>query len=269
MNFRLLTYNILDGGVGREEYIRETLRATQPDVILLQEIGSAAFIERLAADLGFNFFVARANLHLARHHDKSYSLDRRNVALLSRWPIANAVAHTKFPAWNVFLESQIEYAPNRKLDITGVHLRPGSLPYTEFIRAAEVNALIRRLKARGATYSLIAGDFNTLNSGDQPNFAAFPPTLRRIVQTQLRFFKPFALPKFARASFTDCFRQLQPAEPGYTLPPPNPHIRLDYVFANANLAGCLKKCFVVREPSAVLHGSDHYPLLAEFELPDS
>lgn len=266
MNFRLVTYNVLDGGVGREEFISSALRAARPDVILLQEIGHADFVERLAAELRMQFFVARANLHLARHHDKSYTLDRRNVAILSRWPLKSAIGFSGFPAWNVFLEAQVEYAPERFLDITGVHLRPGSVPYTEFIRAAEVKALVRRIQNRQARYSLVAGDFNSLNKDDLPDFTRFPPTLRRIVRAQLRYFKPFALPRFAAGGFTDCYRTLHPNEPGYTLPPPQPYVRLDYIFANSSLADCLKECSVVETPEAVLHGSDHYPLLADFEV---
>jgi exonuclease III len=71
---------------------------------------------------------------------------------------------------------------------------------------------------------------------------------------------------YLSAGFTDCFRRLNPNDDGFTLPPPFPNARLDYLFANAILAPRLSSCRVVREPAAVLQASDHYPVVAEIEL---
>jgi endonuclease/exonuclease/phosphatase family metal-dependent hydrolase len=51
LNLRLLTYNILDGGVGREAAISEVIRAAAPDVVVLQEVMQPLLLERIAATL--------------------------------------------------------------------------------------------------------------------------------------------------------------------------------------------------------------------------
>jgi exonuclease III len=68
------------------------------------------------------------------------------------------------------------------------------------------------------------------------------------------------------SGLTDCYRYLHPIEDGFTIPTPYPKVRLDYIFANAHLLPALQRCDVVIEPSVVRQASDHYPLLAEFEL---
>jgi exonuclease III len=65
--------------------------------------------------------------------------------------------------------------------------------------------------------------------------------------------------------YTDCFRTLHPGDDGFTLPTHEPQVRLDYMFADSRLAPSLKKCVVVRSDVAV-SASDHYPLVATFDL---
>ena len=42
--------------------------------------------------------------------------------------------------------------------------------------------------------------------------------------------------------------------------------RYDYVFAEAGLAPRLRDCHVVKDLPGIAAASDHYPLVAEFEL---
>ena len=46
MMFRLLTYNILNGGVGRTEQLAKVINACAPDLVLLQEATNAAAAAR-------------------------------------------------------------------------------------------------------------------------------------------------------------------------------------------------------------------------------
>src|SRR5262245_4861294 len=50
--FRLLTYNIKDGGHGRVAAIASVINASAPDVVLLQEATDPANVERIAAATG-------------------------------------------------------------------------------------------------------------------------------------------------------------------------------------------------------------------------
>ena len=83
---------------------------------------------------------------------------------------------------------------------------------------------------------------------------------------EVGFVPRWVLNRVQAAGFTDCFRALHPDDEGFTLPPPAPNARLDYLFANPVLAPALRSCSVVREPPVVLHASDHYPVVAEFDL---
>jgi exonuclease III len=62
------------------------------------------------------------------------------------------------------------------------------------------------------------------------------------------------------------FAHLHPDDEGFTLPPPQPNSRLDYILVSDALKSRLVNCWVVRQPPAILKASDHYPVVAEFQL---
>jgi hypothetical protein len=79
-----MTYNILDGGRQREGLIAEVLRATQPDIAILQELAHRDTLKQFATLLNADCFFAPSNT--ARH-----------VGLISRYPINQACSHRPFP----------------------------------------------------------------------------------------------------------------------------------------------------------------------------
>jgi endonuclease/exonuclease/phosphatase family metal-dependent hydrolase len=58
LTFRLMTYNILDGGEGREAAIIEVIREVAPDVVVLQEVMGPAVLERIATTLAMTHRLA-------------------------------------------------------------------------------------------------------------------------------------------------------------------------------------------------------------------
>ena len=52
MPFRLLTYNIRVGGVGRVEPLARIINATAPDLVLLQEATRPDVVKTLASSCG-------------------------------------------------------------------------------------------------------------------------------------------------------------------------------------------------------------------------
>ena len=52
VKMRLLTYNILKGGEGREAEIVEVIRAAAPDVVVVPEVRGVERFRRIAAELG-------------------------------------------------------------------------------------------------------------------------------------------------------------------------------------------------------------------------
>jgi len=108
MSFRVMTYNILDGGVGREPLILEVMRAAQPNIVILHEVGRLETAEALAAALHLNFGFARSN-------------SRRHLAVLSRFPILECHSYHPWPLSTALLEVTIELAAHQPLRLFGVH----------------------------------------------------------------------------------------------------------------------------------------------------
>lgn len=251
---RFLTYNILNGGVGREAYIRAVVETVQPDVAVLQEVYDAGFLKSLGTALGMQAFFGDGN-------------KRRRVGLLSRLPLRAVTSHHPFPPiWRNVLEAEVEYQPGKTLSVIGVHPIASLAWPCEWWRWLEARQILTYAARHVGAPCLIAGDCNAIAPGDHVHTAGMPRWLRLMILLQGNRVYRQSIRAYLSAGFTDCFRRLNPNDDGFTLPPPLPNSRLDYLLANARLAPHLKSCRVVREPAAVLQASDHYPVVAEFEL---
>lgn len=79
-----------------------------------------------------------------------------------------------------------------------------------------------------------------------------------------------AVRSMLRAGYVDCLRALHPRASAFTCPSYQPAVRIDYVFASAQLAGRIARCEVVGRSGELAEtarrASDHFPVLAEFRL---
>lgn len=253
MSFRVMTYNILDGGEGREEYILEALQAVQPDVAVLQEVFSEGFVQNLSVALEMRSFFPHGN-------------GKRRVALLSRLPVISCQSYHRFPIWRNVVEAEIEYQPDKRLWLFGIHPVANLSVICELWRWREAKRIIGRVKPHMTGPCLIAGDFNAIAPNDRVVINQMPEWLKLTILVQGKRVYRFSIRKYLAASLTDCFRAMHPSDEGFTLPPPEPNSRLDYILVNDALKSHLTNCWVVREPSAVLKASDHYPVVAEFQM---
>jgi endonuclease/exonuclease/phosphatase family metal-dependent hydrolase len=248
-----MTYNILNGGENRGSYISDVIQTAQPDVVILQEVYTEEFLKSLAALLGMNYFMGEGN-------------KERKVALLSKFPVRSFQSyHPVFPTWRNFIDAEIEYEPSKTARIVGVHPIANLGIVFEIWRRWEANYILRHVHAYQNTPCLIAGDFNAIAPGETVNIATMPNWLKWIIYLQGNRAYHFSITKLLSAGFVDCFRLLNSDE-GFTLPPPDPNSRLDYVFVNATMRTYLKQCWVIREPAIVNLASDHYPVMAEFSF---
>jgi exodeoxyribonuclease III len=253
MFLRVMTYNILDGGVNREAYILDVVQRAKPDVVILQEVFTEDFLKFLSQSLGMNYFIGGGN-------------KERKVALLSKLLVLSFKSHHPvFPIWRNFIDAEIEYQLNKTVRIIGVHPIANLEIVLEVWRMWEANYIVRHVHNYQDTLCLIAGDFNAIAPRETVKTEAMPEWLKWIMYLQGNRVYHFSLAKFTSAGFTDCFRVLNSDE-GFTLPTPNPNSRLDYIFVNATMKPYLKKCWVVREPDSVNLASDHYPVMAEFSF---
>jgi endonuclease/exonuclease/phosphatase family metal-dependent hydrolase len=248
-----MTYNILDGGENRQSLICEVIKEANPDVVILQEVFAEEFLKSLSQSLGMNYFMGRGN-------------KQRKVALLSTLPVLSFQSHHPiFPIWRNFIDAEIEYEPSRTARFIGVHPMASLGIVFEIWRFWEIRHVARHLQRYENMPCLIAGDFNAIAPRESVRMETMPTWLKWIIFLQGNHVYHFSITKLLSTGFVDCFRSLN-SEEGFTLPPPNPNSRLDYVFVNATMRPYLRKCWVVREPNSVDRASDHYPVMAEFKF---
>jgi exodeoxyribonuclease-3 len=253
VKIRLLTYNILKGGEGREAEIVEVIRATAPDVVVVPEVQEAAPFRQIAAALGMASRLAegRGGMPL-------------RVGLLSRLPILSFHTLHPWPVWPGCIESTVRLADRRSITVFGVHLAAYYPWFLEWWRMYQVRALLRYLRRTAPGLHLLAGDFNTIAPGDRASLRQAPLWVKAQAWFQLGYIPRWALGPLLNAGYVDCFRELHPKEDGFTLPSVHPQVRLDYVFAAPSLKDALRECRVIASPKAVTAASDHLPVLTEF-----
>jgi endonuclease/exonuclease/phosphatase family metal-dependent hydrolase len=250
---KLMTYNILNGGVGREQAILEVISSVQPDVVVLQEVFEASFLDNLGVALNMQPFWVNGNR-------------KRRVALLSRLPILSLRSHHPvFPIWNNVIEASVEYQPGKVLKVFGVHKKADLAIIFEWRRWLEAGYILELTRSHRKLPCLITGDFNAIGPGDTIITARMPSRLKLTLWLQGNRAYRFSIKRYLKAGFTDAFRAMNPADEGFTLPTPRPNSRLDYILVNNALRSHVKQCWVVREPPAVEIASDHFPIVAEFE----
>jgi exodeoxyribonuclease-3 len=164
-------------------------------------------------------------------------------------------------------------SPRGELTAIVAHLNP----FDPDSRLIEARHLAREAVADQPV--LLVGDFNGLSPRDAVEESYYRLPLRvqarhilvnapAIAESPPLDTRAVALLEWA--GFTDVFRKLHPSGPGFTMPtkvnhyPEGARMRIDYVFATPPLAARAKSCEVHQTVETDL-GSDHYPLLAEFE----
>jgi exonuclease III len=249
-----MTYNILNGGIGREQFILKVLEENQPDIIILQEVYESSPIEDFASSLGMESFLALGN-------------SRRHLAILSRFPIVERHSYHPFPpAFKTTLYAKIAHPSGQNIHAFGIHLFPHPFIGFELWRRWETEIALRKALAFDSEPCFLAGDLNAIAPGDRPNTTSWPRLLKTIRFLQGGRLFRFAIRQVLSAGFTDCYRILHPKKQGYTLPTKSPTTRLDYIFANRIFVDHLKSCDIIHNPSETQQASDHYPLLAEFDV---
>jgi exodeoxyribonuclease-3 len=267
----VLAYNLYFGGADRLEAIYEVLSHVNADVIALTEADDKAVVETLAGRLGL-------------HHVWANGSGDRHIATLSRFPIVEWNIYNKPPLTQAVLETKLELPPPtpgtspkdlsgvgegaRHISIFNAHFLPYLLLPFEIRRWQAAGKLLEVIRARQPGPHLIVGDLNTIAPGDRVLQRNNPPRMRRTMLLQFGLIFKLAHPRLIKAGYVDCFRKLHPNDDGFTWMPGNRTTRYDYVLADSTMAAALRKCCVVDDIEAVNKASDHFPLLAEFDLSD-
>lgn len=247
MNLKLLSYNIRFGGRGRESRLAEVIRAISPDLVVFQEATDPLVIERLASATEFPYWSAQ------RSH---------SIAYISRVKLAYHEWHYPAGAKHSFLEIVPE---GNEARIFGLHLSARFSKWDERQRGREIRNLLKGIERHQSGLHVLVGDFNTLAPGEVLEVQKMPAWIRALVWISGRDIQRETIQVMLDAGYVDGFRRLHPEIKGYTFPTWDPHVRLDYVFVPTAFAERLKSCEVVTEAPAVVHASDHLPLLAHLD----
>ena len=251
-DFRLLTYNIKDGGFQRQSFILEVLQHVSPDIVVLQEVMSLAIVEGLADSMGMDYFFAKGN-------------SKRHLALLSRYPISSAESIRPFPPiTRTILDAVLNLGDGDQVQIYGVHLVAHPAFFYEWWRSWELSILARAASDCQSGACLIAGDFNAVDPDDRVDMDTLPLRVKKMLRWQRGRVLRMAMRKMRSIPYRDCFRHLHPNADGYTFPAPKPNVRFDYVFMSPDLKPKLRRCDVVTDIAAVQKASDHYPVVVEY-----
>ncbi len=236
------------------EKVEATIRQMDADVVALQEVENRFYLQRfvdlLLPDMGYNEVV------LLEGNDHR-GID---VAILSRFPVGPVTSHRHlaFPDGEGkpmsfrrdLLRARIEPPGVQPFDMFVVHLKSkGGVPEASLpIRLGEARAIRRicdaLLAERSTARFVICGDFNdTIDS--EP--------IKTIIGTGAGALRP-ATDRLAAADRITYNRE--------------PHrSQIDFVLCSPALAGCLRadSTRIVAGSEATI-GSDHNPLVAEFDL---
>jgi endonuclease/exonuclease/phosphatase family metal-dependent hydrolase len=248
---RVMSYNIALGGVdadgtSRLPLIHEVVRAVRPDVLALQEANA---FDLQAQERLFAFEAATGLRGILGPSPTGFHgglFLRRDLQPLELW--------TEVPPGNRRMELLLRDPAGAELTVCGVHLDAIS-PETRLVGAHYAVA---------APPSIVMGDFNNPRADDPgvaEGFAAWPARRRAGRGGAGVDDRLFAV--FEHAGYVDLYRHLHPGEPGHTVV--GAPLRIDYVFATADLAARATRCDVLRTAETE-QASDHFPLVADFDL---
>jgi endonuclease/exonuclease/phosphatase family metal-dependent hydrolase len=241
---RVLSYNIRRGGAGREAPLASVIRSAAPDIVVLEEATRPDVVECLARETAMPHWSARGG---------------KSLAFLSRVPIASFEAHRPRISRHAFLE----IAPaDSSWRIFGVHLSAVHAAWTERRRSFELRALLREVAQHQHGPHVLIGDFNTVAPGDIFDATRLPRRLRALVWLSGGHIRWRTIADVLAHGYVDMFRSLHPGDVGYTLPTPEPHVRLDYAFVPGGFVDRVRRCDIVMARDAAA-ASDHFPLLLE------
>lgn len=275
---RVATYNVenyldrLSGGRSAKSEeakreVRESIRALQPDVLALQEIGS------LSALLELRDSLAAEGLKLP-HYEFVTGYDTNIfVAILSRFPFAGRSSHTnanflyrgrRFRTTRGFGEVLVQVNKNYSFTLFAAHFksqRPSAQADEDELRLQEARALREivdaRLAADPQANIVVAGDLNDSQNSPSTRWL-IGRGKARLVDSRPSELLNREVASVARAAnrtvaWTHHFAQ----EDTYS--------RIDYMLLSSGMARELRReeTYVLSRPSWGL-GSDHRPLVATF-----
>lgn len=251
---RILSYNILDGGAGREHLLGKVIEAERPDVVGLVEADDVSVVEALANRLGMDFIHAPGN--------------KKASALLSRFPIRHSINHAPLRAGitKSLLEAAVIDPSGVEWTIGVLHLHARATEADETIRESEIAQVLEVFRPHREAHRphLLMGDFNANAPYQQIEPTLCKASTRKEFYSNGGYLPRRAIGQLLEAGYADSLRTRYPilSETSGSFSTETPGQRVDYIFTFGIDASRLIKARVVyNEPSR--DASDHYPVLLE------
>jgi endonuclease/exonuclease/phosphatase family metal-dependent hydrolase len=252
---RTVTYNILDGGVGRADPLAEVIIAQSPDVVCLVEADDNAVVDRIARRLGMDFVVAPGRNHTS--------------ALLTKWPIRTSINHALAGAKvsRSFLEVEVVDPAGRTWPIGVIHLPAGPTAADEKSRMTDLAEGLRVFEPHRKEHRahLICGDFNANAPYQLTDPAKCTPRSR---EAWVHAAPPHdVIGAMVAAGYLDTYRvhhdETEPSIGSFTTQ--HPGQRVDYIFAFGVPAESVVDAWIETDRLAKYAG-DHFPVGAEIRI---
>jgi endonuclease/exonuclease/phosphatase family metal-dependent hydrolase len=254
---RLISYNILDGGVGRADPIAEILQAQNADIITLIEADELSVVERIATRLKMDFVFAKGKSHSA--------------AILSRFAIRESVNYAPLrpKLTNTFVLATIAESPRISWHVGAVHLHPHATHADEQTRVEELQDILeltRDLRAANTPH-LLAGDFNANSPIQRIVKEKCKPRTQKEWDQNGGQLPRLAVQSVLDAGYRDTLhlcREEKAADMG-TFSTQYPGQRVDYLFAYGLEPRQVVDAWIETNRLAT-YASDHYPIGVEVRL---
>ena len=254
-DLRILSYNILNGGVGRADPVAEVIEAQNADVVVLIEADDEEVVNRIAKRLKSDFIHAPGNGHAA--------------AILSRWPISrtinHALLHEEGP--RSLVEAVIQTPSGGELTLFGVHLHARVHEADEDKRLQQLQTVFRVTEPlrNSKTPHVLAGDFNANSPLQEIDIARCKTSTQKAAQTNGGTLPRRVIQAVLDAGYVDSLAAFDAdaAKTQTTYSTHSPGQRVDYIFT-FNVPA-IKNAWVERDRLAEF-ASDHFPVGAGFDV---
>lgn len=248
---RVVSYNILNGGVGRADPIGEILAAQNADVIALIEADDQWVVERLAKRLKMDYIVATGKRHKA--------------AILSRSPIRCSWDYALLmpEVTNTFLLVEVLTPGGEAMPLAAVHLHPHAKLKDEAERLTEISAILGVLSKLNRPH-LLMGDFNSNSPIQQVDPARCKPRTQKDWQDNGGLLPREAIARVLDAGYLDTLHVARGATAGQlrTFSTHHPGQRVDYIFASGIPREQIRSAWIETDRLAEF-ASDHFPIGVE------
>ena len=249
---RLLSYNILDGGGGREELLLRVIESQRPDIVALVEADDTDVVRALAERLKMDFIHAPGN--------------SKASALLSRLTIHETINHA--PLHPQLSKSLLEATAGEQEQWTigVVHLHAKATEEDEAIREREIAEVLRIFEPfrKSGRPHLLAGDFNANAPYQRIDPSQCKPSTREEWERNGGHIPRRVVQRVLDAGYLDSLRAVDPiaAETAGSFTTEFPGQRVDYIFTFGFDPARMTSARIVSDPPGK-EASDHFPVFLE------